>query len=51
MSIQTKVFVLPDSKEATEINDWLKNNPNITIISTNTFANGYGWGYIIMYST
>jgi hypothetical protein len=51
MFIQTKIFVLKDDKQSTEINNWLKNNSDITIISTNTFANGYGWGYIIMYST
>jgi hypothetical protein len=29
-----------------KINSWLEENQNI---STNSFANGAGWGYIILY--
>lgn len=33
-----------------EINEWLKENPNIIIISANTVTyNNVGWGYIILY--
>lgn len=32
-----------------KINEWLKQNPNITVISANTVANHGGWGYIILY--
>jgi hypothetical protein len=33
----------------TEINRWLSQNNNIEIVSTNSFANVGGWGYIILY--
>lgn len=33
-----------------EINRWLSQNSDIEIISTNSFANVGGWGYIILYS-
>lgn len=32
-----------------EINKWLTNNSNIDIISTDSFANVGGWGYMILY--
>lgn len=35
--------------ETDAINDWLQHNPDIEIISTNSFANHDGWGYIILY--
>lgn len=50
--IQTKLFDVPQRGEPegnAEINEWLKQNPNISILSTNSFANESGWGYIILY--
>lgn len=32
-----------------EINKWLENNTNIKIVSTDSFANVGGWGYMILY--
>lgn len=43
------IFNIPIKTDTTEINDWLENNPNIEIISVNTFANEAGWGYAILY--
>jgi hypothetical protein len=47
--LKTKIFEIPSKRCDTEINSWLEENQNITIISTNSFANGAGWGYIILY--
>jgi hypothetical protein len=33
----------------TEINKWLSHNSGIEIISTDSFANVGGWGYMILY--
>lgn len=44
-----KTILFDINEDTDEINDWLKHNPNITIISANTFANHGGWGYIILY--
>lgn len=33
----------------TQINKWLEQNPKITVLSTNSFSNMGGWGYIILY--
>lgn len=32
-----------------EINKWLSQNSGIEIISTDSFANVGGWGYMILY--
>lgn len=47
--IQVRIFNIPVKTDSSEINEWLKNNPNIEIVSTNTFANEAGWGYCILY--
>ena len=36
-------------KNSDQINKWLEQNPNTAILSTNSFANETGWGYIILY--
>jgi hypothetical protein len=48
---QVRIFNIPVKTDTSEINEWLKNNPNIEIVSTNTFANEAGWGYIILYES
>jgi hypothetical protein len=48
--LKTKLFEITSEGLETEINIWLKENQNITVVSTNSFANdGGGWGYIILY--
>jgi hypothetical protein len=51
--LKTKIFEITSKSLHcgcdTEINSWLEENQNITVISTNSFANGAGWGYIILY--
>jgi len=50
--IKTKLFDVPKKGEPegnAEINEWLEQNPNIAILSTNSFSNKAGWGYIILY--
>lgn len=46
---KTKLFKLhlPAEGGSDEVNKWLEQNSNIVIISTNSFASG--WGYIILY--
>lgn len=51
MTTQVVIFNIPIKTDTTQINDWLKQNPNIEIVSTNTFANEAGWGYAILYRT
>jgi len=51
MKYQTKLFELKTKNGSNEINEWLMNNPDITIISAGTFANNTGWGYIILYTS
>ena len=48
---QVRIFNIPVKTDTSEINEWLKTNPNIEIVSTNTFANEAGWGYIILYKS
>lgn len=43
------IFNIPIKTDATQINEWFTNNPDIEIVSTNTFANEAGWGLIIIY--
>jgi hypothetical protein len=46
--LKTKIFEYSSQKRfEEEINNWLKENQNITVVSTNSFSNG--WGYIILY--
>jgi hypothetical protein len=45
---KTKLFTRSDVDD-TIINKWLAQNQNIGIISTSSFANLNGWGYIILY--
>jgi len=45
--LKTKLFEITSKSLETEINIWLKENQNITVVSTNSFSNG--WGYIILY--
>ena len=47
--LKTKIFEITPKGCDTEINRWLEENQNIDVISTNSFANGAGWGYIILY--
>ena len=47
--LKTKIFEITSKGCDTEINRWLEENQNIDVISTNSFANGAGWGYIILY--
>jgi hypothetical protein len=45
--LKTKIFEYRSQKRFEEkINNWLKENQNITVVSTNSFG---GWGYIILY--
>jgi hypothetical protein len=46
--IKTKLFDM-GHKNSDEINEWLEQNPYIAILSTNSFSNQAGWGYIILY--
>ena len=46
--LKTKLFIY-DKVFEEKINSWLEENQNITVISTNSFANVGGWGYIILY--
>jgi len=46
--LKTKIFKASEDWE-TEINSWLEENQNIEVVSTNSFANGAGRGYIILY--
>lgn len=47
--LKTKVFEYRSQKRfQEEINNWLEENQNIIVISTNSFAYD-GWGYIILY--
>jgi hypothetical protein len=48
--MKVKLFDIKTKTDASEINNWLKLNPNITILGTNTFSNDHGWGYIILYN-
>ncbi len=45
--IKTKLFDIGQNSD--HINEWLEQNPNIAILSTNSFSNESGWGYIILY--
>jgi len=48
--LKTKLFIYKkDHMFEEEINSWLEENQNITVISTNSFATVGGWGYIILY--
>jgi hypothetical protein len=50
--IKTKLFDVPKKGEPegnAEINEWLEQNPEVAILSTNSFSNDTGWGYIILY--
>jgi hypothetical protein len=47
--MKTKLFFIQDRNNSDQINDWLEDNPNITVLFTNTFANDAGWGYMILY--
>jgi hypothetical protein len=46
--IKTKLFDI-GRKNSDQINEWLEQNPDIVILSTNSFSNQTGWGYIILY--
>jgi hypothetical protein len=46
--IKTKLFDI-GRKNSDQINEWLEQNPDIAILSTNSFSNQTGWGYIILY--
>jgi hypothetical protein len=46
--IKTKLFDI-DRKNSDQINEWLEQNPDIAILSTNSFSNNAGWGYIVLY--
>ena len=46
--IKTKLFDI-GRKNSDQINEWLEQNPDIAILSTNLFSNRAGWGYIILY--
>ena len=46
--IKTKLFD-PGRTNSDQINEWLEQNPDIAILSTNSFSNQAGWGYIILY--
>lgn len=46
--IKTKLFDI-GLKNSDQINEWLEQNPDIAILSTNSFSNQAGWGYIILY--
>lgn len=49
---KTKLFDVPKKGEPegnAEINEWLEQNPDVAILSTNSFSNDTGWGYIILY--
>jgi hypothetical protein len=47
--LKTKVFEFDlDTGAEEEINNWLKENQNIAVVSTNSFATD-GWIYIILY--
>ena len=47
--LKTKIFIYKDHGFEEKINSWLEENKNIDVYSTNSFANGAGWGYIILY--
>lgn len=47
--MKAKLFEIKTKTDASEINTWLKVNPNIEIVTTNTFSNDHGWGYLIIY--
>lgn len=47
--MKVKLFEIKTKTDASEINTWLKANPNVEVVSTNTFANEFGWGYIVLY--
>lgn len=51
MKLKTKIFEIRQKNDygTVEVNEWLKNHPDIQVVSTNTFANNTGWGYIILY--
>ena len=48
--MKVKLFDIKVKTDGSEINTWLKANPDVEIISTNTFANEHGWGYIVLYN-
>jgi hypothetical protein len=50
MIYRVRIFNIAVKTDTTEINEWLKANKDIKIISTNTFANDTGWGYAILYT-
>jgi hypothetical protein len=41
--IKTKLFDISRK-------NWLEQNPDIAILSTNSFSNNTGWGYIVLYN-
>ena len=47
---KTKLFHLPSKTDVTQINNWLEQNKTIKIVSTDSFSNVTGWGYIILYA-
>lgn len=49
MKLKVKLFEIKVKTDGSEINSWLKANPNIEVIATNTCANEFGWGYILLY--
>lgn len=49
---KTKLFDVPKKGEPegnAKINEWLEQNSDVVILSTNSFSNDSGWGYIILY--
>jgi len=46
--IKTKLFDI-GRKNSDQINEWLEQNPDIAILSTNSFSNKARWGYIVLY--
>ena len=44
-----KIKLFEGDWDEVKINTWLEHNANITVVSTNSFANHGGWGYIILY--
>lgn len=48
--LRTKIFKIKDVNQGEiDMNNWLEKKQSIEIISTNSFSNEAGWGYIILY--
>lgn len=43
------VLFIRDEITNGQIDQWLASHQNIEVISTNSFSNAAGWGYIILY--